>query len=492
MKTLIQTFLFFFFLNSVFAQQGHFCQTDQAPIMERLIQNKEFLKTQGLPQRKTDYYIPVVFHLIADAAGNFRAEEKDVFNLLCRVNENFKDVGFVFYSKESPLKIDNQSLSEDFINGVNGNIHNSFLRDSAINIFVVKQNGFNNTIWQGIAQPEFAWIAIENDVAKETSHYLSHELGHFFSLPHTSHGWGRNPLIGVTKVPEIDQLGQPTEYQDGTNCDVGGDRICDTPPDYFAFFPSGCNYDGGIMDPSSTPIDPMENNMMSGFFDCANYEFTPNQFEVIEADYLSTEKDYLRTNFTPMAIGIPSRPQLISPIGGASFGVNRLVFFDWEDVDSVSNYIFEISTTQSFITIEQTIITTTSEVFVDNLAHAQNYYWRVTSISRTGCSQTSDTIMIQTDYASNTNKIELKSNILKIYPNPTKGAFINGEFNTKQTQEALIEIFQSDGKRVYTQTHNFQNGINTFSIPTKNLSAGISILKIKTPNGTLVEKVFIK
>ena len=492
MKTLIQTFLFFFFLNSIIAQQRHFCQTEQAPIMERLIQNKAFLKNNGLPQRKTDYYIPVIFHLVADVDGNFRAKEKDVYSLLCRVNEDFKDVGFVFYSKAPPIKINNQSLTEDFMEGARGNIIDSLSRDSVINIFVIKQNTFNNSGWQAITLPESTWIAIENDVAKEASHYLSHELGHFFSLPHTSHGWGRDLLTGVTKVPEIDQLGQPTEYQDGTNCDVGGDRICDTPPDYFAFFPSGCDYDGGIMDPSCTPIDPMENNMMSGFFGCDDYKFTPNQFELIEAEYLNTRKDYLRTNFTPTATGTPSQPELISPINTASFITAAQISFEWESTAPSAGYVFEISRFPTFGIIEQTIYTTSTEILVANLDFGQNYYWRVTAISSTGCNVTSDATAIRTDNASSISNLVYENNSLKIYPNPSSQTTVFGEYESKEPQKVFLEILQSDGKMIYAQTHNFQNGINTFSIPTRNWSPGIFILKLKTLNGILVKKVILK
>jgi len=457
MKILIQTFLFFFFLNSVFSQQGHFCPTDQAPIMERLIQNKAFLKTNGLPERKADYYIPIIFHLIADSSGNFRATERDVFNLLCRVNEDFEDIGIVFYSKSVPIQINNQTLTEDFMEGVRGSLIDSFSRDSVINIFVTKQSGFNNTVWQSITFAGEDWVAIQNNVAEETSHYLSHELGHFFGLPHTSLGWGRQPLIGITQVPEIDQLGHPTEYQDGTNCDIGGDRICDTPPDYFAFSPAGCDYDGGIQDPSSTPINPMEENMMSSFVQCDNHQFTPNQFKLIEVDYLNSRNDYLRSNLTPTATGTPSQPLLISPIGGVSFGTDRLIFFEWEAAISGSNYIFEISVLPSFQIIEQTISTTSTSLFVENLANGQRYYWRVTAISQTGCTSISEATMIQ-----------------------------EKSFSTN------IEIYQLGGKRVYIQPHDFKIGINNFSIPTVNLSTGISILKIKTPDGILVEKVILE
>ena len=288
-------------------------------------------------------------------------------------------------------------------------------------------------------------------------------------------------------------MDRPTEYMDGTNCDVGGDLVCDTPPEYYSSaFTTGCEYSDNLMDPACVLIEPMINNIMANSINCDNYSFTPGQFDLIKADLEINERGIFYHHTTPQSIGVPTRPQPLFPANVITPIVANQVFFDWEDEPTATTFILEIATNQFFNPIIQTISTSDSEVFVEDLEPNREYHWRVIAVSNIGCSSVSSEVSFDTSDEISSTETKLNEESFSIFPNPVKGDFINGEFNAQQSQKVLIEIFQSDGKRVYTQTYNFQNGINTFSIPTKNLSAGISILKKKTLEGTLVEKVILE
>ncbi len=100
---------------------------------------------------------------------------------------------------------------------------------------------------------------------------IVHEFGHFFGLYHTFEDY---------------QFGK--EKADGSNCDVAGDRLCDTPADPSNAYEVHVNYSLcemiGNTDPE-TGFDykPMINNYMGYYRPCylKKYEFTPMQLAFI-------------------------------------------------------------------------------------------------------------------------------------------------------------------------------------------------------------------
>ncbi len=90
------------------------------------------------------------------------------------------------------------------------------------------------------------------------SHILSHEMGHVFNMWHTHHG----------TYPEAGDPDQCPEYVDGSNSDICGDYITDTPADPHMGFNidlSNCEWLGSGFDGNDPPeaYDPDELNVMS-------------------------------------------------------------------------------------------------------------------------------------------------------------------------------------------------------------------------------------
>ena len=67
-------------------------------------------------------------------------------------------------------------------------------------------------------------IAIRKSCSAPNSTTLVHELGHFFSLPHTFNGWENG---AVPTNPE-----KVTRTGPSANCSSTGDKFCDTEADY--------------------------------------------------------------------------------------------------------------------------------------------------------------------------------------------------------------------------------------------------------------------
>jgi PKD repeat protein len=101
---------------------------------------------------------------------------------------------------------------------------------------------------------------------------FSHEMGHFFALPHTH---------GNSNVP-----GSSQELVDGSNCETTGDFICDTPADPLLGFgnvSSACIYTGSAQDANFDFYQPDPTNIMSYSRPSCSVIFSPQQYARMNA-----------------------------------------------------------------------------------------------------------------------------------------------------------------------------------------------------------------
>lgn len=114
---------------------------------------------------------------------------------------------------------------------------------------------------------------------------LAHEFGHVLGLMHTHTGNG-------------------SELVDGSNCDISGDLLCDTPAD--PGLNAGnvdwvtCTYIGTATDANGDIYQPDVENIMS-YSPCGRSTFSPGQIEVMQ--YVAWElKSYLKSTINPVLI----------------------------------------------------------------------------------------------------------------------------------------------------------------------------------------------
>lgn len=135
---------------------------------------------------------------------------------------------------------------------------------------------FVNTIETGLGQYAggFATLPNPSDTQHKNDYVfiaqlfaISHELGHFFGLYH----------------PHERSFG--SEFADGSNCDVAGDLICDTPaePDLTKLHNGQCLYTGNdgpiFLDPKGNRYIPSVTNIMSYIKPDCMKTFTNQQFK---------------------------------------------------------------------------------------------------------------------------------------------------------------------------------------------------------------------
>ena len=104
---------------------------------------------------------------------------------------------------------------------------------------------------------------------------LTHELGHFFGIPHTFGG----------AIPEL---------VDGSNCETAGDLICDTPADPFdededvEDYVKDCIFYAEMTDANGDYYQPQVGNIMS-YYQCA-CGFTHEQYMKMAENYFKANQ----------------------------------------------------------------------------------------------------------------------------------------------------------------------------------------------------------
>lgn len=390
------------FLGSValLAQNINKCGTPVQPEMMSWL--KKHIKNP-VNYRDEDVYMPIQFHLVAksDSTGYFTAN--GALNMLCDVNEQYKKakVGFQFYNNGAFNFINkDEYYVQNFLQGYQ--MFNQYNFPNVINVYLVEDpDGRCGYFGYGADG-----IAIAKSCAGEASTVLAHELGHFFSLPHTFSGWeNQNPPSDSNK-----------ERANGSNCSESGDNFCDTPADYFS---EGwqCPYNGNpVLDPDQQAIDPDGSLFMAYSSDNCQNRFSPQQLIAMNA-YLNQVRtnllNYPKPNTTPVGDSYA-----VYPANGDLKVPYNNVLLTWTPAFNAQNYYLDIRTGNKIVFSN---FVNNNLVVFNNFKPNTTYVWTVKPLSKgyycaTGISNTFKT--------TNSNVLHLNSInvVMPLCSNPSSGS----------------------------------------------------------------------
>lgn len=475
-------------------------------MIQRTLANKAAAENGlALDFRDGETYVPIKFHLIAKLDGSFRVDESNVFEALCYLNNAYIDQGIQFYIYQGFDYINND-VAWDFPED-NLFLMNSRKEARAVNIYIGNKAETPDDPSPGTTlayyNPGYDWIVCKRSEVNGGSSTLAHELGHFFSLLHTFNGWEcspwddeihGNPVSSTTAPCPSLEDGDPVDVElaDGSNCETAGDFLCDTPADYnFGLFDNGdCIYNYNCMDPSGNSMDPMENNFMSYFGNCASYVFTEEQEGLVAADLAS--RSILDTDFTPIATEIEGVPTLNYPVDGENVAYNT-VAFNWTPVDGADRYILEYDIDQNFSLLAQEIIVWGTYKSVEGpFLENKEYFWRVRPLNAYyGCTSYSEKGTFMTTDAVAVKEVQ-EVNAFQVMPNPVAAGNdlqVNLDVNTGFDGQVILRSL--DGRTIFAKEMAFATGSNVEFIPTQNLSAGIYMVSIVTQTGVSTKRVVV-
>ncbi len=499
MSRLVLSVICLFFTTLITAQ---YCGTPQETLLERVDFNTRFPASE----RNAVKYIPVTFHLVAATNGSGRIQEEDVFKQLANLNVQYADQEAIFYI--DTLKYLNNDAVFNTPHSVAATIQMRLTEDkNSVNVFITNTandgGGSPGTVL-AYYDPQEDWIVSKKGQINGTTSTLAHELGHFFSLPHPHAGWDcvpyttseyTNPVnVDFTKPCESGGGSLLIELQNGSNCATAGDRICDTPPDYNLglLHQNNCNENTSIRDKNGDVIMPIVNNFMGYYNGCSSYTFTQTQKNLMNTDFYTIQRAYIRTGKVPNTTPVTQPVNYIYPINGEETSGTTDIVLDWEDVPGANRYMILIDRFASFTFAPQKYFVYTSQLTIDSLPLGVTYHWKVWPYneSQTGAMY-SQTQNFKVGEGTGVNDIT-DINDYFISPNPSaQGQGATLTLSSVKAFDAQLNLMDASGHILLRQQLAIPSGYSQQIISTKSLAAGIYFVVLHSESGTLVERLMI-
>jgi hypothetical protein len=505
MKKNLFSLLFIIISWSVMAQQHYQCGTTHADqlMYEHRLKANIAAAQNGLPEN-TIQYVPCFFHLVADTLKEGRGTEIMIFNVMCALNEAYLEHEIQFFLSPHPtLGWVDKTINNDSVYYFQEKteLMNEKRHPNAVDIYIVESatpDIDNQSQLAAYYSPIHDWIVCEKIFTDIDYNIMPHEMGHFLSLQHTFFGWEQcfdSNYPGWPVAPVTLPGGATTELQDGSNGTVAADKIADTPPDYaFGYCQSSCApYAGGAKDAAGVLVNPMENNMMSFFFNCTDYDFTEGQEAVMLADLNSTSRDFLDNTFVPTATTITTPLNLlVSPPNQAVTNTLTSVDLTWNPVPGATHYLVQVDIVPTYQSdyVQTAWIDSTTHTFT-GLTPDKTHYWRVRPFNQYYTCASPRQRIFKTGLSSTEDLTEVLN--WSLQPNPVaEDATVTLAVTANNTFDAQVRIFDTTGRTAWTsQPLNLSSGDNRVSLPTEVLQNGIYFVALESGTNREVKRLVV-
>jgi len=322
--------------------------------------------TNYLKSADEPLYIPMQIHILGagyedNPYGYYPAQE--AYRVLCELNDDFTGTGMQFYSAGDFNYIVKAGYYSQFSvsQGLEMmSIHNF---PNVINVYITKKAAG----YCGYFSPTYDGIVVIKSCIETGDNTLAHEVGHYFSLPHTFLGWENG------KTPPSHQQ----ELVDGSNCAITGDYFCDTRADYVSKR-WNCPYNGKpLFDPNGDKMNPDGSFFMSYSNDvCAN-RFSPEQGEAMIGNVFQMRPYLLESS--PSGIARMDENLLLYPTSSAIPVPFEHVLLSWSEVEGASEYYVEVRNKKMIANVapaDASFYTTETSAMLE-LAPYITYNWSV-------------------------------------------------------------------------------------------------------------------
>lgn len=217
--------------------------------------------------------IAITAHVARRDDGTGGLAEQDLLDAIDNVNVIYQLTNMEFFIFGDINYIDDSEYF-DFESSQEVELASQHFVENTINIYFFNSAKSGENFVCGYARfpgSGIDRIVMDNSCATNGS-TLPHEIGHYFALYHT-HGKSNS--------------GTTDELVDGSNCDVAGDDICDTPadPNLSGNVDGTCSYTGETTDANGDTYAPNPRNLMSYSRKECRDQFSQGQADVIVAAY---------------------------------------------------------------------------------------------------------------------------------------------------------------------------------------------------------------
>lgn len=425
LSTLCYSLLLFAPLFSAAQFEQGACGTGPAPEHVRsFIQSVDY--TSPRPEDYPVINIPVTIHIVRTSNGGGGFFENNAFLTICNLNDRMASAGMFFYLAGPVRFIDDDTYynTTDF--------NDLFTMIDVENVPQTMNIYYTNLGQLGLCgfafYPNTGPGGPQNDGAVVMSFAcsqpngttLTHEVGHFFALPHTFDQTSSNP-ISVNSAERVTRLVNEVPPRLGANCATEGDGFCDTPADFIGSRWS-CPTGQVQFDINGDRFRPDSSFYMSYSNDVCMSRFSTQQILAMRATLanINAPRGYLLTTPMPAFLPITQAPPQISPAINDTVPGNRAVF-RWNSIPGATAY--QIRVLLFNFAVIDTI--TTDTFFVSNtraIRQLREHNWEVRAINGGNlCTPySSRNTFFATTYVNTTSVSENNWSTMKVYPNPIR------------------------------------------------------------------------
>ncbi len=431
--------------------------------------------------------IPLTIHLVGQNDGSGYYSMEQLFQVLCELNTRFAPVN-MYFSVKWPVKYINNSsyYIHNHSNGSNmmrlNNVANT------VNVYFVNDPAGAC----GYFSPGRDAVAIAIKCSAPASTTLTHELGHYFGLPHTFYGWENGNTPNQNDQENVARTGVQA------NCATAGDGFCDTRADYLGERWS-CPYNGTLTDQYGAALSPDHTVYMSYSTDACMTRFTPSQIAYMRNNLYTRRSNLLNSAYKPNPYTNLEQPKIIYPDDLLYANYQKVI---WNAVPGAEYYHVKVSVTSNYFSIvrQEALTSDTSLELTFNVVDRASLTVAVNPMMSTnvcGASMSSHPF-VATDAHTTLDVADVAASgngTLRIMPNPVTGG------NTVRIQpESLpagsyqVYLVNMNGQKVLQHTFDYYPGSSsTIEISTRSLPAGMYFLNTtNTAGGQWVEKLIIQ
>ena len=483
-----------------------------ALIKQRLMANRQLFTREevtNLVTNRTTTYVPVTIHNVAgNSSGLGKTSEQTILAFLCGLNAIYADQDVQFFM--------NGPILDRVSNNIYTNAGTSTSRNQMLSYRVF--NTLNLIIGASTSNPTASWYDPSGDFVFLLQQMLTsaaiteaHEIGHFFTLPHTFYGWEGNTVnttypSGI--LPGCNFGGFEPERVARTgaraNCQTAADGFCDTPADYFSYRVN-CPFPA-FSDCDSVPLDPDESNFMSYATDACISTFSPEQKTAIAIDIAA--RNWV-TNTPSTTTTVTGRASVVSPVSGGQLGNinNATVLLEWSPVVGAEMYYVEVYGTQfpglwypntNDPIYKGIVYSSTPELNLPttNLVAGSRYAWKVKAFNSVSTCASFSTysnfeaiggvtalkdlpIEKQMSFSANANPITTSSIAFSVY--------------SAEDVVGSIRIYSIDGREALSLTkQEISTGKSMIQLPADGLENGLYVAVLITDRGQLQQKIILQ
>ena len=424
--------------------------------------------------------IPLTVHIVGNDAGAGYFQLNSLFRVICQLNEKFSPVNFFFYIKWPLSYINNTSYyNHDYNAG--GQMMNDNNVGGTVNVYFVDDPAGNCGYY---TYGEDA-VAIKKDCSGDNSTTLTHELGHFFSLPHTFSGWEYG---GTPPNPEAIRRSGP-----GTNCNSSGDGFCDTEADYYASRWS-CPLITNKQDQFGDTYHLDSSMYMSYSSDACQSRFSTQQIARMQYNLHSVNNRSAIRNAIPPRLASIDTSRIIYPVDTMYNNLKKIV---WNRMPGAQYYYVRLATPAIPTYYRQIIFTadTTADITFNQ---SPNVQYIVTVIPVNSVNTCMDLIQ-QHKYifSGNNGRVGVGSVTgidkgFSVYPNPLPaGNNLTVSISGLPADKYDVVITNTTGAIVHSIVINTAAGNDTHNISLPQLAAGIYFVRCSNAQISMTQKLVI-